>query len=260
MSDDTHAAADAMAVLLDRAQRGPDATADGLHLGGRTWTPAEVTAALAPYLTDRRRARIDAVLAGRTYGVATVVEGLVNTGNVSAVMRTAEALGIQPFHIITHDATFKQSERTSQGAEKWLDVHVWDTAADCARHLRERGYQIVATHLDATAVPIDAIDFTQRTALVFGNERDGVTPDLLALSDRRCIIPTPGFTQSFNISVAAAIVLYHARQDRRTRLGPDADLSDDQREALRALWYVKSVKHADQLLRREEGRATRDGD
>ncbi len=248
-TDEIKHAAEAMEALLTGAL-GAVPEDHLFTMAGRRWTPETLLDALAPFVTEQRQARMEAVLDQRTYTVATVVEGLVNTGNVSAVMRTAEALGFQPFHIITHDAVYKHSARTSQGADKWLDVHLWERPAACVEYLRTHGYRIVATHLDDTAVPISEIDFTRKTALVFGNELHGVTPELLALCDLRCIVPTPGFTQSFNISVAAAVCLYHAHRDRLRYRGSHGDLSDERRTALRALWYLKSVKHALPLLER----------
>ncbi len=216
--------------------------------GGRTFDADEIIAALSDLLTPERRARIEDVLDGRTCRVATVVEGLINMGNVSAVMRSAEALGFQPFHIITGGAQFKDSKRTSQGAEKWLDIHEWQTPTDCVAHLRDDGYRIVITHLDDTSVPIDHIDFTRKTALVFGNERDGITEEMVDLSDARCVIPMSGFVQSFNISVAAALGLYHARRDRIVRQGTHGDLTEPQRRSLRAAYYLRSVKNAHKIL------------
>ncbi|MFQ5572439.1 MAG: TrmH family RNA methyltransferase, partial [Rhodothermales bacterium] len=174
---------------------------------------------------------------------------------VSAVMRTAEALGFQAFHVITHEeqedgVRYKSSERVTQGAEKWLDVWQWPTPEACVSRLKTQGYRVVATHLDARARPIDEIDFTQKTALVFGNERDGISPELLALADASCIVPMAGFTQSFNISVAAALCLYHARRDRLARRGCHGDLTEAQREALRALFYLKSVRQARAIMAR----------
>ncbi|MGI9175510.1 MAG: TrmH family RNA methyltransferase [Rhodothermales bacterium] len=222
-----------------------------LVLDGRPLDAAWVISVLEPYLTEARRVRTEEVLDGRTYTVATVVEGLINTGNVSAVMRSAEALGFQPFHVITgQEQRYKTSQRTSQGAEKWLDVFPWEAPADCVAHLKAHGYTVVATHLDATSVPIGEIDFTQKTALVFGNERDGISQEMAALADRRCLIPMPGFTQSFNISVAAAVALYHARQDRLFRQGFQGDLSDAARLDVRARFYRRGIRHAENLLRR----------
>ncbi|GIV57955.1 MAG: tRNA (guanosine(18)-2'-O)-methyltransferase [Rhodothermaceae bacterium] len=238
-------AAREMAALLAKGLR----REDPLEVDGRRLSPESVVSILRPYLTDERAARIEAVLDGRTYTVVPVVEGIINTGNVSAVMRSAEALGYQAFHIITGPERFKTSKRTTQGADKWLDVHTWRTPADAVAYLKAAGYAVVATHLDDTAVPIDAFDFTQKTALVFGNERDGVSEELLTLADRRCVIPTPGFVESFNISVAAAVSLYHAYRDRLARQGRHGDLTDAERARLRAQFYVRAVRHARELLR-----------
>ncbi len=212
--------------------------------------PEFVIERLRPYLTKQRIARIEAVVAQRTHTVVPVIEGLINMGNVSAVMRSAEALGFYRFHVIESKATrFKNSPRTSQGAEKWLDLLQWASPEACAVHLKERGYTLVATHLDETSIPIDAIDFTHRTALVFGNEQGGVSREMLALSDQRCVIPMVGFVQSYNISVAAALGLYHAYRDRLRRQGAHGDLTDAEKTALIADYYRRSVRHSDEILR-----------
>lgn len=221
---------------------------DRFLFGSRRLEPAHIVEGLYEYLTPERRARIEEVLEQRTCRVATVVEGIVDMGNVSAVMRSAEALGFQPFHVVTGGEQFKNSRRTSQGAEKWLDVFRWDTPSECASYLKEEGFRIVVTHLDEQVVPIDEIDFTRKTAFVFGNEKEGVSAEMVELSDERCVIPMSGFVQSFNISVAAAVALYHARQDRVLRQGTHGDLSAAEKNVLRAVFYLRSVKHAGLIL------------
>ncbi len=240
----------AMNALLSAAPEYlPDAEGR-LAVGGRRLPPAQILETLAPHLTEARRARIDAVVARRTYGVMPVVEGLVNTGNVSAVMRTAEAMGCQRFHVVTSgEATYKQSERTSRGAEKWLDLWPWERPEACAAHLKARGYRIAALHLAEHAVPIEGLDFTGKTALVFGNERDGVSGAMQAAADVCCVIPLAGFTESFNVSVAAALALYHARRDRQARSGRHADLTPAEQEMLRARFYLRSVRRAEVIIR-----------
>ena len=239
-----------MDELLSTAQPGSLLDPRRFRFEGHQLAPSRVIELLRPHMTTERKEGIDRVVSGRTYSVVPVVEGLINTGNVSAVMRSAEAIGCQGFHLITGGGAFKHSERTSRGAEKWLDVWRWDESDACADHLKEQGYAIVATHLGETAVPIEAIDFTRKTALVFGNERDGVSEAMLKRADRQCIIPTTGFVESFNISVAAAICLYHARQDRLQRQGHHADLTRKERKALQASFYMRSVRHAARILRR----------
>lgn len=221
----------------------------GLRIGGKFLEPEFVLRILDPFVSDERRQRFDEVIAGRTKTVVAVVEGAVNMGNVSAVMRTAEGLGYQELHLVTGTTRFKNSRRTSTGAEKWLDVYHWQSPTDCASALKRNGYSIVAAHLDATAKSIDRFDFTKRTALVFGNERDGISSEMLSLADERCILPMAGFAQSYNISVAAAIALYHSYTDRVRRLGRHGDLSHTEALRLRAAYYINSVRRGEDILR-----------
>lgn len=219
-----------------------------LASGAPSWTAEEAIETLGPLLSESRRQRIADVVRERTYTVATVIEGTVNTGNVSAVMRTAEALGFQSFHVIRGESPYKHSVRTTQGAQKWLDVSIWDSAIDCARRLKDEGYEIVVTHLGPDAVPLQVIDFTCKTAVVFGNELKGASDEILELADRTVIIPSTGFVRSFNISVAAAMVLHKANLDRENALGTNGDLTDDEQRALTAEFYFRAVNHAEDIL------------
>ncbi len=218
--------------------------------GDRVLTPAEIVEILRPFLTEERIARIDEVLAERTYNLTVVVEGLVDSGNVSAVMRTAEAFGVQSFHAVDTATSYKHSRRTSQGAEKWLDRYRWNTAEDCVAALQATGHRIVAAHLDDGAVPIASVDFSMPTALVLGNELGGLSPALVAAADVTAMIPISGFVQSFNISVAAALCLLRARDDRVERLGRHGDLLPADLERLRAVFAMKSVRHHRQVIAR----------
>ncbi|MBA2664127.1 MAG: RNA methyltransferase [Bradymonadaceae bacterium] len=204
---------------------------------------------LEAHITPARRQRIESVLAERTFTVVPVLDGIYDQGNVAAVLRSTEALGFGGVHVIESLDIFKKSQRISQGAEKWLEVERWPSASECGRALKERGFQIVATHLEA-AVPIEAIDFTRPTAMVFGNERDGVSEQMLEMADVRCVIPMLGFVQSFNISVAGAISLYHIVRDRIARQGHHGDLSERERAILRAVYYVRALKTPERLVPR----------
>ena len=230
--------------------KGIDAGLIRAEVQGRPLDPAFVIRTLSEFVTEERRQRIDAVLAARTRTVVPVVEGIVNMGNVSAVMRTAEALGYQDLHVITGTTQFKDSRRTSIGAEKWLDVYHWENSAACAERLREAGHRIIATHVDASARAIEEFDFTEPTAIVLGNELEGVSPEMLEAADYRCFLPMTGFVESYNISVAAAIALYHAYRDRLHRLGRHGDLSKEEQEELRAAFYLRSVRGGEAILRR----------
>jgi tRNA (guanosine-2'-O-)-methyltransferase len=215
-------------------------------------SPERIVGLLRPHMRERRLRRIREVVAGRTRTVAPVVEGLVNTGNVSAVMRSAEALGHQDVHVVKGDhERYKHSQRTAQGAQHWLDVWHWDGPSACAEYLRDAGYRLVAMHLHADTVPIRDLDFTAPTALIFGNEEAGVTDAMLDETDAACEVPLPGFTESFNVSVAAAVALYHAQQDRLDRQGHHADLTDDEQARLVARFCLRSVTNAGQIIQRK---------
>lgn len=222
---------------------------DRFEFDGRSMTAAEVLTNLGPHITEPRRAKIDEVVRHRTFDIVTVCDNLYDAGNIAAVMRSAESMGVQELHIIARQKKLKFSSRITAGSDKWLDVHLWrDDPMGCVGHLKERGYRIVATHLDETAVPLSELDFTIPTALVLGNEHAGVSPDILEAADVRAIIPMRGFAESFNISVAAALSLYHITQDRLRRLGTTSELDDAQREILRAVLYRRAHGNSERLL------------
>ncbi|MDA0684295.1 MAG: RNA methyltransferase [Bacteroidetes bacterium] len=223
---------------------------EGFRLGDVALSPDRVADILSAQLSDERRQRIEDVLDGRTYDIATVVEGVINTGNVSAVMRTAEGLGFQPFHVITGNVPFKHSRRTTQGAQKWLDVQQWEDPSGCVNALRDNRYQIVVLALTDDAVPLRDIDFNRKTALVLGNEQNGVSEAMLAAADTTCVLPAPGFVQSYNISVAAAMALHAAHAARFAAGSTGGNLSDADRIRLRADFYVRSVRRSEDILQR----------
>jgi len=230
----------------------PPADNDPFTFGDVRLPPERVVALLRPHMTDRRLRRIREVVTERTRSVVPVIEGLVNTGNVSAVMRSAEALGYQDVHVVKGDnERYKHSERTAGGAQRWLDVWRWDGPAGAAAHLRDAGYRLVATHLHANTVPIRDLDFTRPTALIFGNEDAGVSEAMMEEVDAACEVPLPGFTESFNVSVAAAVALYHAQQDRLDRQGHHADLADEAQRRLVARFCLRSVTEPEKIIRRK---------
>jgi tRNA (guanosine-2'-O-)-methyltransferase len=210
---------------------------------------ARVINALRPLITEHRLERIETVLSNRTYNLTVVLEHLYDTGNMSAIMRSADSFGIQRMNLVLKpDTRYKVGRRVSVGSHKWLDIHHYNSSLACAQELRDKGYQLLATHLEG-AVPIGEIDFSKPTALVLGNEHYGVSPEMVDLCDGQIVIPMMGFAQSFNVSVAAAISLYHGVQDRIRRLGRSGDLTPDQRDILRERFYRRAVRNCDLLLK-----------
>jgi tRNA (guanosine-2'-O-)-methyltransferase len=213
-----------------------------------------MVALLAPFVSERRRDRIESALASRTRDVVLVLEDIHNDHNSSAVMRTAEALGILELHVIAERSAFSVSDKISSGAHKWLDIRGHDSVASAYAHLRRRGYQIWASHFHGEAqagtppaLPIDQIPVDLPIALVFGNELEGLTSDAIEHADHWFRVPMYGFVESLNISVAAAISMYDVR-GRRQREGLLRGLSDEDVRRLRAAWYAMSVRAAELIL------------
>lgn len=208
----------------------------------------EIIEKVAPLLTDARKERMEEVIKGRTFQVAPILENIYDMGNISAVMRSAEAFGFLNFHIVSSpQQKFKAANRITRGAEKWLDVQIHQSPVECVTQLKQKGFQVYATHLEA-AVPIQEIDFSKPTAVVLGNEKDGVSDEMLEAVDGRFIIPMLGFSQSFNISVAAALTFYQAYNVRLSRLGLSGDLTDHEKEMVRANYYLRSLDKPERVL------------
>jgi tRNA (guanosine-2'-O-)-methyltransferase len=201
-------------------------------------------------LLDRRAERIDHVVADRLGTLTLVLEGVHDPHNLAAVLRTAEGLGLQEVHVVLHASGapggFRPSAAITQGADKWLDVIRHKSAKACVEALRGRGFQLFASLLSYEAIPLERLPFDRKLALIFGNEHDGVSQELAAASDGTFRIPMYGFTQSFNISVAAAIAI-HAGVETGRRHAGGGNLPPRERAALRRRFYALAVKQGRKL-------------
>lgn len=163
-------------------------------------------------MTPERQNLIESVLTNRQSGLAVVLENVHDPHNISAIMRTCDAVGIQDIYvlntIIPKHAYF--GPNSSSSATKWLTVHEFDCVESCFNALRIQYKIIYSTHLSTESIALYDIDFKEDIALVFGNEHDGVSEAARLLSDGNIIIPQVGMIQSLNVSVACAIVIYEA--------------------------------------------------
>lgn len=206
---------------------------------------------IGPLLTDSRRARIQEVVRDRCFKIGVVLEGIYDRGNISAVMRTAEGLGFANFHVVETQERFKEANRVTQGADKWVEVRKWKSTSEVVQELKREGKRIVVTALTEKAKPIHEIDFSVPTALVLGNEKDGASKEIIEAADDVVIIPMTGFVQSFNISVAGALSLFQILRDRSVRLGRNGDLTEEQQQILAAHYYLRTQDSAVDVLRRK---------
>jgi tRNA (guanosine-2'-O-)-methyltransferase len=211
--------------------------------------PARVCAELGPLLFDDRRARIDAAAASRLGGLRVVIENLHDPHNGAAVLRSAEAFGVQRVEVIETVEPFRYSSTVTQGCEKWLDVVRHKTLAAAVAGLRADGFAIYAA-VPGAAVALDDLDFSRRAAVMVGNEHEGLTAEAIAAADVRFGIPMHGLTQSLNLSVATALIVERASTLRRRALGAATDLSEEAILDLRARFYAASVRGADVILAR----------
>ena len=224
---------------------------DPLPIDGKAVPAVQVVATIGPTLTAARRQRIAEVVAARTFAVAPILEQVVDVGNVAAVLRSAEGLGFGGVHWVPAAPTGleRPPNRVTQGAEKWLLTRSWKSAAACVAGLRAAGYRIAATMPGGRSIPRAAIDLCTRVAIAFGNEYRGVSEFLADTADQLITVPMYGFSRSFNVSVAAAVVLAHLR-DRLPREAPNWQPTATQRLLLTAHYYLASQPHAASLLRR----------
>ncbi|MES2701998.1 MAG: RNA methyltransferase [Bacteroidota bacterium] len=167
-------------------------------------------------MTPEREAKIKRVLNHRQGDLVVVMENVHDPHNISAVMRTCDAVGVQEIFVLnTAIARHKKFGKTSSAsAAGWLTIHEYDNTEACMKAVRERCDKIYATHLGVESHSLYELDLTQKVALVFGNEHAGVTEECLAHCDGNFIIPQVGMVQSLNISVACAITLYEALRQR----------------------------------------------
>ncbi len=198
----------------------------------------------------RRAARIEQVLAARTRQLVVVVENLHDSHNLSAVLRSAEGFGVQEIHVIEAEAPLEISPNVSQGCHKWLELHRYPDVQSCVDSLRARGFALWAAALGRESVSLTDIDFGRPTALVLGNERLGLSEELIRACDGIYTIPMSGFVESFNISVAAAISMFYATLPATVHGGGAArGLAPEDSDALRHRWLGLSVKQRGRIRR-----------
>ena len=201
---------------------------------------------LGKLMTDQRKARMAEVLAQRTRYLTLVLENIYDPFNASACLRSCDCFGIHEVHIIENDHKFSASHGVSMGAHRWLDLHNHRekdfNTEDAFADLKAKGYRIVVTSPLQHAVPIHEIDLQAGpVAIVLGSEMNGASDRAFELADEIVTIPMLGFTESFNISVSAALCLSSLRE-RLNRSDIDWQLESADASEILHSWYRKSVR------------------
>ncbi len=209
---------------------------------------------LSQFATERRFQLMTQIAAQRTRYLTVVLEDIYQPHNASAVLRTCDCLGIQDVHIIEKKNRYTLNPDVELGSAQWLSLTKFNQAETPALEalsaLRSRGYRIVATTPHVNDVSPDEFDLLKGpAAIVFGTEMRGITPEILDQADDFIRIPMAGFTESYNISVSAAIILYTLSQKLR-KSTIDWKLTSEESDNLLLEWLRKSIKHSDQLEKR----------
>lgn len=213
----------------------------------------ELIAYMEGFVSQRRAELFDEIVDRRTRYLTVVLEDIYQSQNASAVLRTSDCFGIQDVHIIENCNEYNINPDVALGSDKWLDMHKYNSlesnTLEAYARLREKGYRIVATTPHSKDVMLDDFDLSKgKSAFVFGTELKGLSEEAIAEADEYIKIPMYGFTESFNISVSAAIILSHLT----TRLYKSEikwQLSEVEKMELKLQWLRKSIKSSAQLER-----------
>jgi tRNA (guanosine-2'-O-)-methyltransferase len=190
------------------------------------------------------------IAANRTKHLTVVMENIYQEHNASAVLRTCDCFGLQELHVIEKDNAYKIQRDIALGAGRWVDMYNYDDSEnvtkDCLNNLKAKGYKIIATTPHTDSQTIYDLDLSQPIALVFGTERRGISEEVIEMADEFVKIPMYGFTESFNISVSAAIVLNSLRQ-RLEQSDLNWKLSEEEQTLLKIDWCTKILNGGDLL-------------
>lgn len=166
-------------------------------------------------MTPERYRRLCDALARRQPDLTVIMDGVHKPHNIAAIVRTCDAVGICDMHAVLPDNRARSSAEAAMGSQRWVHIHQQPSGLTAIDQVRAQGMQVLAAHLSEHARPYREIDFTRPTALLLGTEKFGVSDEEAAAVDHHVVIPMMGMVESFNVSVAAAIMLAQACEQRR---------------------------------------------
>jgi tRNA (guanosine-2'-O-)-methyltransferase len=204
------------------------------------------------FVSERRKGRLVEVLDERTNHLTVVLEDVYQSHNFSAVLRSADIFGIQNIHFIENRNKYKISEDVSMGSTQWLTLNRYqkfeNNTRECITQLKNKGYRIVATSLNERSVTLDQLNVDKPIALIFGTELTGISEDVQDMADEFVYLPMFGFTESFNISVCAALCMHELSTKIRAQV-PDYKLTDAERKEIYLEWLKVSVKKHELMIK-----------
>ncbi|MDZ4663751.1 MAG: RNA methyltransferase [Bacteroidota bacterium] len=208
---------------------------------------------LTEFITPKRKKRFDEVMAQRINHLQIVVEDLYQAHNASAVLRSCDCFGVQYVHFIENKNTMKVSSDIALGAEGWVSIKKHNGAENntraCLQKLKDEGFRIVATTPHKNDVTIDQLPVDKKMVLVFGTEKDGISQDVIDMADEFVKIPMYGFTESFNISVSAALCMYELTTRIRETV-PNCYLSETEKTDIYLDWLMNSIDKSELIVKK----------
>jgi tRNA (guanosine-2'-O-)-methyltransferase len=212
----------------------------------------ELTDYLCTFISEKRKARFDEVIGMRMQHLRIVLENVYQGHNASAVLRSCESFGVQHVHFIENRNHLKISDDVAMGSSNWLSIHRHNSSKnntpEAIRHLKELGYRIVATTPHKDDCTIDKLPVGEKLALVFGTEIDGISNDVFEQADEFVKIPMFGFTESFNVSVCAALCMYELTTRIRQEV-PNYLLGEQEKIDVYFDWLKNSVDKSEALIK-----------
>ncbi len=208
---------------------------------------------LKQHMTEARMERMLSILDQRTKYISVVIEDIFQAHNISAVLRSCDCFGIQDVHIMQGKNKYQENNEISLGSSKWLNTELYNKDETHVKalysKLRAQGYRIVATSPHAKSLSPQKLDISTPIALVMGAEAQGLSEDAILHADESVKIPMYGFTESFNISVATAIIL-HSLRDRIQNEDISWQLDESAKNEILLKWCMNSVKDSELILKR----------
>ena len=213
---------------------------------------SELIKFLKQFVADNRLEVFDKVLENRTRYITVAVEDIYQSQNASAVLRTSDCFGLQDIHIIENKNKYEVNPDVALGSSKWLNLIRYNKTENntlqSIKKLKENGYRIVATSPHKEDVDLENFDLRKgKVALFFGNEVMGLSELMLENADEYLKIPMYGFTESFNISVSAAII-FHNLTSKLRNSDINWQLTDFEKEELKLSWLKKTIKSSSILV------------
>ncbi len=201
------------------------------------------------FFSENKRALFDRLAPLRTRHISVVLEDIYQSHNASAVLRSCDCFGVQDVHVVEARNPFNPAGDVAVGSSKWVDYYRYNSIQDVYRNLHAKGYRIVATLPHENDTMIGDLDISQPTALVFGTELTGLTQEAIDGADAYVKIPMYGFTESFNISVCAALSLFSLTERMRRDTSLQWRLSDDDLLDLKLHWAMQAVKDGEKVIK-----------